>query len=122
MRWISPRAVLFQPHKACDPVNPAISREMRQSATGVRFAGRTLNFPTAKRRISQRNLKCRRECLARPSQWKQKCAAQITIPSLLFAGFVFLLLTIFILISTTCLAVAIASLRRRYLSRSKVSR
>ena len=53
MRWISPRAVLFQPHKAFDPVNPAISRGMRQSASGVRFAGRTLNFPTAKGRISQ---------------------------------------------------------------------
>lgn len=51
MRWISPRAVLFHSHKAFDPVNPAISLEMRQSATGVRFAGRTLNFPTAKRRI-----------------------------------------------------------------------
>lgn len=48
MRWISQRAVLFQPHKAFNPVNPAISRETRQSATGVRFAGRTLNFPTAK--------------------------------------------------------------------------
>lgn len=59
MRWISPRAVLFQPHKAFDPVNPAISRGMRQSATGVRFAGRTLNFPTAKVRISQGNLKSR---------------------------------------------------------------
>lgn len=104
MRWISPRAVLFQPHKACDPVNPAISREMRQSATGVRFAGRTLNFPTAKRRISQRNLKFQRERRARPSQWKQKCAARITIP-LPFAGFVFLLLTIFILIYTAVLVI-----------------
>lgn len=61
MRWISLRGVLFQPHKAFDPVNPTISRQMRQSATGVRFAGRTLNFPTAKGRISQSDLKCQRE-------------------------------------------------------------
>lgn len=59
---ISPRAVLFRAHKAFDPLNPAISREMRQTAPGVRSAERTLNFPTAKGRISaSENLKCRRE-------------------------------------------------------------
>lgn len=36
---------------------------MRQSATGVRSAGRTLNFATAKGRISEsENLKYRRQC------------------------------------------------------------
>lgn len=47
---------------------------MRQSASGVRSAGRTLNFPTAKGRISESgNLKCRRESFRGNKSTREYC-------------------------------------------------